>query len=107
MQDAGAFCVVLEKVAYQAAGRITDALRIPTIGIGSGPPVRRAGAGDTRPAGHVPRAPPVRKEVRLPVGGYKTGRLRIQGRRGEGRISRQGALLSDEGRVDGPSVPWT
>lgn len=37
IQDAGAFCIVLEKVAYQAAGRITDALRIPTIGIGSGP----------------------------------------------------------------------
>lgn len=36
IQDAGAFCIVLEKVSYQAAGRITESLNIPTIGIGSG-----------------------------------------------------------------------
>jgi 3-methyl-2-oxobutanoate hydroxymethyltransferase len=34
--DAGAFAVVLEIVAAPAARRITDALAIPTIGIGSG-----------------------------------------------------------------------
>ena len=37
LQEAGVFCIILEKVAVRAAGRLTDALRIPTIGIGSGP----------------------------------------------------------------------
>ena len=37
IQESGAFCIVLEKVAGPAAGDITDSLHIPTIGIGSGP----------------------------------------------------------------------
>ena len=37
LQEAGVFCVVLEKVAASTAGRLTAGLRIPTIGIGSGP----------------------------------------------------------------------
>jgi 3-methyl-2-oxobutanoate hydroxymethyltransferase len=37
LQKAGAFAVVLECVAARVAGEITDALSIPTIGIGSGP----------------------------------------------------------------------
>lgn len=36
LEEAGAFCIVLEKVAHQAARMITDGVRIPTIGIGSG-----------------------------------------------------------------------
>ena len=36
-EEAGAFGIVLELIADQAAGRITEALSIPTIGIGSGP----------------------------------------------------------------------
>jgi 3-methyl-2-oxobutanoate hydroxymethyltransferase len=36
VQDAGAFAVVLELVTPQAAGKISRALSIPTIGIGSG-----------------------------------------------------------------------
>ena len=36
LEEAGAFALVLELVPTEVAGRITDALRIPTIGIGSG-----------------------------------------------------------------------
>jgi 3-methyl-2-oxobutanoate hydroxymethyltransferase len=36
IQKAGAFCVVLEKIESSLAKQITDTLKIPTIGIGSG-----------------------------------------------------------------------
>ena len=36
LQDAGAFSVVLEMVASEAAARVTGSIGIPTIGIGSG-----------------------------------------------------------------------
>jgi 3-methyl-2-oxobutanoate hydroxymethyltransferase len=36
LEDAGAFSIVLECVPEKVAGRITEALRIPTIGIGAG-----------------------------------------------------------------------
>ena len=35
----GAFAIILEKVAADVAHRITEELRIPTIGIGAGPHV--------------------------------------------------------------------
>jgi len=36
VQDAGAFCVVLEMIRENVAARITESLDVPTIGIGSG-----------------------------------------------------------------------
>jgi len=36
VQDAGAFCVVLEMVPEDVAARVTEALDVPTIGIGAG-----------------------------------------------------------------------
>jgi 3-methyl-2-oxobutanoate hydroxymethyltransferase len=37
LQEAGCFSIVLEMVPWQLAGLISRALRIPTVGIGSGP----------------------------------------------------------------------
>jgi len=39
VEDAGAFAVVLEMVPAEAAARVTEELRIPTIGVGAGPHV--------------------------------------------------------------------
>ena len=39
VEDAGAFAVVLEMVPADVAKRVTEELRIPTIGVGAGPHV--------------------------------------------------------------------
>lgn len=37
LEEAGAFCIVLEKIPAELARTVTEALAIPTIGIGAGP----------------------------------------------------------------------
>ena len=37
LQEAGVFSIVLEKIPAELGRRITDALKVPTIGIGAGP----------------------------------------------------------------------
>lgn len=37
LQDAGCFCTVLEGIPWQLAQQITEAVSIPTVGIGAGP----------------------------------------------------------------------
>lgn len=37
LEEAGAFAIVLEKIPYQLAEKVTNAISIPTIGIGAGP----------------------------------------------------------------------
>ncbi|MFM9877809.1 MAG: 3-methyl-2-oxobutanoate hydroxymethyltransferase [Rhodoglobus sp.] len=39
VEDAGAFAVVLEMVPSEAAAKVTEELKIPTIGVGAGPHV--------------------------------------------------------------------
>lgn len=37
LEDSGAFCIIIEKVPANLAKRITESVKIPTIGIGAGP----------------------------------------------------------------------
>jgi 3-methyl-2-oxobutanoate hydroxymethyltransferase len=61
VEAAGAFAMVLEIVAAETARQITEAVTVPTIGIGSGPKLRWRDSGDARFDRDVPV---VRAEVR-------------------------------------------
>ena len=66
LAHAGCFAIVLEGVPDQVARLVTEAVDVPTIGIGAGPVLRRPGAGVPRPARHrgAP-GPQVRASLRL------------------------------------------
>ena len=54
---AGCFAIVLEGVPDVVAAAVTEAVDVPTIGIGAGPALRRPGPGLPRPARAGRRAP--------------------------------------------------
>ena len=64
LERAGCFSIVLEAIPAVVAARVTEAVRIPTIGIGAGPVMLRAGARLARPAGtHAPADSAIRQAV--------------------------------------------
>jgi 3-methyl-2-oxobutanoate hydroxymethyltransferase len=78
LEAAGCFAVVLEAVPAPVADRITEALMVPTIGIGAGPGCDGQvlvwhdllGLSDSRPARFVRRYAEVGDEIRRALEGY-------------------------------------
>ncbi len=92
LQAAGAFSVVLECVPASLAARVTEALTIPTIGIGR-PGLRRSGAGLAGHGRPVPAHRQVRQEVRRSGRHPRPGRDRVRRGRHLGDLPGRGALL--------------
>ena len=66
-QHAGCFAIVLEGVPDEVGRMLTEAIDVPTIGIGAGPGTRRPGARVPRRARHRgPHHPEVRAPLRRP-----------------------------------------
>ena len=84
MEAAGACALVLEAVPSEAARRVTEALRIPTIGIGAGPHCDGQVLVSTEMLGlSAGNQPEVREAIRRPPRPGHPGRqnLRRGGRR--------------------------
>ena len=90
LAEAGCFAIVLECVPDAVARMVTDAVPVPTIGIGAGPPLRRPGARVPRPARPAgPRRPQVRAPLRRPAGRRHRGRRALRRRRSRRAASRR------------------
>ena len=86
---AGCFAIVLEGVPDLVAAAVTEAIDVPTIGIGAGAGVRRPGPRLPRPARpREPHAAQVRPAVRQPGRGGHGRRGRLRRRRAERATSR-------------------
>jgi 3-methyl-2-oxobutanoate hydroxymethyltransferase len=63
VEEAGASLIILEAIPAKLGRQVTEALTIPTIGIGAGVACSRSSAGALRHAGHLPRPQsPLREE---------------------------------------------
>ena len=99
LEAAGSFAIVLESVPARIAAHVTEALGIPTIGIGAGP----ACDGqvlvwhDLLGLNDGP-TPPLREAVCRPVDRDPARAARVRGRRPLGRLPGRRARVQDPGR---------
>ena len=101
LESAGAFAIVLESIPHRLAGWITERIGVPTIGIGAGPLLRRAGPGYPRHRGLESRlSAQARQAIRKRGGGISEGRYGL--RRGGARrvVSHRAAQLPHTGFRD-------